>query len=110
MAQPLQQQQQNPVPMQAIYHPPPFRMPQLRAREAPQFDNRKPLGLERYFQELEHLMVQAQIADDEEKKKYAVIYLEPQDAAVFKTAREYHDRPFVCKEKPSEHPTAGHPT
>ena len=84
--QPLQQQQ-NPVPMQAIYQPPPFRMPQLRAREAPQFDNRKPLGLERYFQELEHLMAQAQIADDEEKKKYAVIYLEPQDAAVFKTAR-----------------------
>ena len=50
MAQPLQQQQQqplqqqqNPVPMQAIYQPPPFRMPQLRACEAPQFDNRKPL-------------------------------------------------------------------
>ena len=37
-------------------------------------------------------MAQAQIADDEEKKKYVVIYLEPQDAAVFKTAREYHDR------------------
>ena len=89
--QPLQQQQ-NPVPMQAIYQPLPFRMPQLRAREAPQFDNRKPLGLERYFQELEHLLAQAHIADDEEKKKYAVIYLEPQDAAVFKSAREYHDR------------------
>ena len=49
------------------------------------------MGLERYFQELEFLFVQANVTSDSEKKRYATIYLDPVDAIVFYTPTEFKD-------------------
>ena len=50
-------------------------MPLSGDRHAPTFDPLQPRSLACYFQNLEALFVRAQVADDEAKKQYGLLYV-----------------------------------
>ena len=51
-----------------------FEMPLCNENMAPKFDSTKPRELPQFFEDLEQLFFQAQIEEDETKKKLAIIH------------------------------------
>jgi hypothetical protein len=68
-----------------------FHMPARGERGAPTFDQAKPRELVRFFEELEYLFVRATLADESEKKKHVLRYVEFEVEQIWKTFPEYID-------------------
>ncbi|KAI0085207.1 hypothetical protein BDY19DRAFT_897053 [Irpex rosettiformis] len=66
-------------------------MPLSGDRHAPQFDPSQPRTLARYFQNLEALFTRAQIVQDEEKKRYGILYIPIDIADQWEALLEYDD-------------------
>ena len=64
-------------------------MPPHGHASAPKFSPDQPRELQRYFQELEHLFGNAQIIDDQQKKKHACRYLDVDSAELWESITEY---------------------
>ena len=77
--------------MPATTATPPIPMPLRNERIAPVFDSSKPRELSRFFEDLEVLMVRADITDHQEKKKQVLRYVDFDTEQIWKTFIEYSD-------------------
>ena len=66
-------------------------MPARGERAAPSFDKSKPRELVRFFEELEYLFERAELAQESEKKKHVLRYVEFEVEQIWKTFPEYTD-------------------
>ena len=66
-------------------------MPIRGERGAPTFDQKRPNELGRYFTQLETLFTRCQVANDGEKKQYAVSFVESEVADSWEALPEYTD-------------------
>jgi hypothetical protein len=65
-------------------------MPAHNHSTAPKFKSDQPHKLHRYFNKLAHLFGNCQIMDTQDKKKYAIWYLEIDSADLWETLLEFH--------------------
>ena len=66
-------------------------MPLRNRHGAPTFDTSRPRELRRYFEDLEELMDEAHIADDADKKKKAVYYVDFETEQFWKAIPKFED-------------------
>ena len=69
----------------------PVPIPARGERAAPTFDKSKPRELPKFFEDLEYLFIQAQIASKAEKKKQVLRYVEYETEQIWKTFPEFRD-------------------
>jgi hypothetical protein len=75
-----------------------FYMPARGERAAPSFDKSKPRELIRFFEELEYLFERAALAQETEKKKHVIRYVDFEVEQIWKTFPEFTDPTKSYKE------------